>query len=74
MTKLFFKNDEEELNFYREFKSKKSWEVQEEILKLLDLPYEQEKWEERLYLLSLGKTVLLLLRNAIKNKLKKEQD
>ena len=72
MKNIEFGNEKEELEYYREFKNKKSREIQEEILKLLDLPYKQEDWEKRLYLLPLGKSTLILLKNAITKKLKIE--
>lgn len=65
---LFFKNEKEELEFYREYKNRKSFEISDEIHKLLGIY--SEEYNKRLYLLQIGKKELILLKNAIKNKLK----
>ena len=62
MREIKFESDKEELEFYRDRK-KKSWEIQDEIHDLLGVSKEST---ERLYLIALGKTDLILLKNAIK--------
>ena len=68
MTAITFKDDKEELDFYRELKRNTN-EMIDEIHDLLGLDKEYPK---RLYLMSLRKQELVLLKNAIKNKLKEK--
>ena len=68
MDNIKFENDKEELEFYREYKSKRSNQIIEEIHKLLDLDY---SYPNGIYLLSCGKTELMRLKMAIEKKIRK---
>lgn len=70
MGELTFKSDKEELQFYREYNAKTISEISDEIHKLLDLNPEYPKG---ITLMQIGKIELLRLKNAIINKLKKEE-
>ncbi len=63
---LEFNSDKEELEFYRDYKRKTN-DLIDEIHDLLDLDKEHPK---RLYIMQCGKKELILLKNAIKKKLK----